>query len=121
MEVEVKVEDLLKKIEDSVREYESDFEKSLKIYKSKMEEYIIYLEREINSKPEDRIHFKPPPYLSHWRRDDFITTMAALKAHQKPTVVMSSMEYDGLLKGIKSSHEALMLDTANISSINYIQ
>jgi len=89
----------------------------MKLYSAKLAEYSIYVNKYVTEKKSGVLDYPPsrPTYL----RDTFVQNLAALNAHQLPTVVMDDGEYSSILSGIQRLQQSINTCTANIASVSY--
>jgi len=118
MKITVKVETLITDIEEAVIDYGNKYDKLLILYRKKIEEYIIYLDKIINS-DEDLSTLKSPPYAPTWLRDNFVSALAALRAHQNDTVEMDDKEYSSIINGLERLNESITSSTASFNLLSY--
>ena len=102
MEITVDREVMITEIESEKKEYQTQYEKSVELYKKKVGEYAEYVERVSKTNPMDGL--KSPPYPPKSSTETFDDTLEMLNAHVGATLKMHNDEYRTLRSGIKASY-----------------
>ena len=121
MKIIIKVDGLVKKINQSLLDYDEKYDKLLKLFLEKQENYVAYLKKKIAAErqKDKELYLKSPPYLPSWDRDRFVNVLAALEVHQEELVEMDDREYNEILRGMVRLDEETTESINSISSLSY--
>jgi len=117
MEITVNREITIKEIQTEKQTYQTNYEKSVNIYKKKVGEYAKYVERVSKSAPMDGL--KSPPFPPHSSTETFDNALEMLSAHVGATLKMSNDEYRQLRSGMRASHVANVNSITELNSLSY--
>lgn len=113
MEIKVDKEKMIKEIEKEIEEYKTDFNKAKVLYKTKVKEFLTYVEKIVKESSDDRI--KSPPSPPTYRLKEFEQSIDLLNAHVDVTLKMEDHEYTEMKLGFE---QLKMSNTASINSLS---
>jgi len=122
MEITVVVSDLIKEIEDGLKDYEGRYSTLLELYEEKLTKYTEYVSKYVARIKSNEIvmeDLQSAPSKPAWLRDSFVDTLEALKAHKEATVVMEDHEYTSAKSGLERLRHSIAAGTASLNSMSY--
>ena len=121
MEITVDISDFVSKMTADLNKYNDMYQKTVKVYQEKHQEYNAYLKKMIDTvyTGEDMEKLKPAPHMPYWDGKKYAEIISALGAHTNETIQMTANEFNQTRDALIQSNLDIGTAFASMNTVTY--